>query len=70
MNHAFVHRERGSLPAVRIFDGEAERSAFWRINGYRTRLVIWSAEEWAGLEERPADAQFHPIGVWCAIRID
>jgi hypothetical protein len=42
----------------------------WRINGYPASLMIWSAAEWEGLQVRPADAQFHPLGVWCALRLD
>ena len=41
---------------------------FWRINGFRARLMVWTAEEWEKLEPRPADAQYHPSGVWCALR--
>ncbi len=42
----------------------------WRINGYPARLLIWSAEEWEHLESRPIDAQYHPFGVWCALRLE
>ncbi len=42
----------------------------WRINGYPATLMIWSAAEWEGLQDRPSDAQFHPMGVWCALRLD
>jgi hypothetical protein len=45
-------------------------AAFWRINGFRARLVVWTADEWEKLERRPPDAQFHPSGVWCALRLD
>ncbi|MDG3005143.1 hypothetical protein [Paludisphaera mucosa] len=41
----------------------------WRINGHPARLLIWSLEEWEHLEVRPIDAQFHPFGVWCALRL-
>jgi hypothetical protein len=43
---------------------------FWRINGFRARLLIWTVEEWEKLEPRPTDAQYHPSGVWCALRLD
>ncbi|QEH36979.1 hypothetical protein OJF2_55640 [Aquisphaera giovannonii] len=64
---------RGRRPGetfLRVFDpGHGiEKSARWRINGYEVRLVIWSPDEWADLQERPIDAQFHPSGVWCALR--
>ena len=42
----------------------------WRINGHPARLLIWTTEEWERLEQRPTDAQFHPFGVWCALRIE
>jgi hypothetical protein len=45
-------------------------TAGWRINGYAARLVIWSPEEWEKLEVRPLDAQYHPFGVWCALRLE
>jgi hypothetical protein len=44
-------------------------AAGWRINGHPARLLIWSLEEWEGLDIRPIDAQFHPFGVWCALRL-
>lgn len=45
-------------------------AAGWRINGYAAQLVIWSPEEWEDLDVRPMDAQFHPFGFWCALRIE
>jgi hypothetical protein len=47
-----------------------ERASFWRINGHRAKLVIWTRDEWENMETPPSDAQFHPAGVWCALRID
>ncbi len=47
-----------------------EPAAFWRINGYRTRLLVWTQEEWERLETPPSDAQYHPTGVWCALRLE
>jgi hypothetical protein len=46
------------------------RAVFWRINGYRAKLLVWTAEEWEELEARPSDAQLHPSGVWCALRLE
>lgn len=43
---------------------------YWRINGYPARIIVWTAEEWARLEEPPQDAQYYPCGVWCALRLD
>ena len=44
--------------------------AYWRINGYRASILIWTTEEWDRLTDRPVDAQFFPCGVWCALRLD
>jgi hypothetical protein len=46
------------------------RAAFWRINGFRASLLIWTLDEWEKMESPPADAQYHPCGVWCALRLD
>jgi hypothetical protein len=46
------------------------QAAYWRINGHRARLLIWSPAEWEQMATRPLDAQFHPAGVWCALRIE
>ncbi len=45
-------------------------AVFWRINGFRARLLVWTVEEWEKMDARPVDAQFHPSGVWCALRLD
>jgi hypothetical protein len=42
----------------------------WRINGYRAAILIWTAEEWERLKDRPPDAQRYPCGVWCALRME
>jgi hypothetical protein len=47
-----------------------ERATFWWINGYRARLLVWTREEWDNMETPPPDAQFHPAGIWCALRMD
>jgi hypothetical protein len=58
--------------AIHIFQPAAQeaQTVFWRINGFRTKLVIWSIEQWESLEARPTDAQYHPSGFWCALRVD
>lgn len=62
----------GSGPGLRLyFHSHPESGAvFWRINGFRAKLVVWTADEWEKLESRPDDAQFHPSGIWCALRLD
>ena len=55
---------------IRPESGPEPRAAFWRINGYRAKLLIWTLEEWEKLESPPPDAQFHPCGIWCALRLD
>jgi hypothetical protein len=44
--------------------------ARWLINGFPATVVIWTQEQWAALEDRPSDAQLHPTGVWCALRME
>jgi hypothetical protein len=68
-------RSRGfSAPrsSLRLYaeTGPDSQVAFWRINGYRAKLLIWTADEWNKLKDRPGDAQYHPKGVWCSLRID
>jgi len=53
-----------------IRPGPETGSIDWKTNGFRTRLLVWTAEEWENPEVRPTDAQFHPCGVWCALRIE
>jgi hypothetical protein len=70
-----TRRPRGSAsqPSVIRFKSPnfaASRSACWRINGHPARLLIWSVEEWERLPERPPDAQYHPYGFWCALRLE
>ena len=47
-----------------------EHATFWWINGYRARLLVWTQEQWESMETPPSDAQLHPAGVWCALRMD
>ena len=49
---------------------EIASSARWLINGFPATILIWTAEEWARLTDRPQDAQHIPNGIWCALRID
>jgi hypothetical protein len=58
--------------SLRLFlhSGPESGSVFWRINGFRAKLLVWTSEEWNNLDTRPVDAQFHPSGVWCALRLD
>jgi hypothetical protein len=44
-------------------------TAYWRIDGFRAAIIIWTVEEWESLKVRPLDAQLHPCGVWCALRV-
>ncbi len=60
---------RGDLRLVLNRSSESA-AVFWRINGFRVRLMVWTVEEWENLELRPADAQYHPSGIWCALRVD
>jgi hypothetical protein len=42
----------------------------WLINGFPANVLIWTLDQWANLNERPSDAQYHPNGVWCALRME
>ena len=42
----------------------------WLINGFPAIVIIWTQEQWADLKDRPSDAQLHPTGVWCALRME
>jgi hypothetical protein len=45
-------------------------TAHWRINGHVATLHVWTDDAFRELTERPADAQYFPCGVWCALRVD
>ena len=60
-------------PTLRIYrTAELDETAgsHWRINGHPATIYIWTAEEWERLESRPVDAQRHPSGAWCVLRMD
>ena len=42
----------------------------WLINGFPATVQIWTEEQWAALSDRPSNAQYHPFGVWCALRLE
>jgi hypothetical protein len=50
--------------------GADSGAVLWRINGFRARLLVWTVEEWEKLEYHPIDAQYHPSGIWCALRLE
>lgn len=66
-----VHPIATTRLSLGLFDPPSTdtNAACWRINGYRATIVIWTAEEWERLPERPADAQYYACGVWCALRL-
>jgi hypothetical protein len=49
---------------------EIASSARWLINGFPATILVWTAEEWARLTDRPKDAQQYPNGTWCVLRIE
>jgi hypothetical protein len=49
---------------------EVNGSAGWLINGFPAKVLIWTAEEWSRLTDRPIDAQPYQDGIWCALRMD
>jgi hypothetical protein len=50
--------------------GPGVSTVCWRINGFRANLLVWTQDEWATMDARPSDAQFHPSGVWFALRME
>ena len=62
--------DSGSRQCLEADENFEEPAAFWRINGHRARLVVWTSEEWTRLKSPPSDAQYHPAGVWCALRVE
>lgn len=42
----------------------------WFINGFPATVLIWTQEQWATLADPPSDAQPHPDGFWCALRME
>ena len=49
---------------------ELTNSARWLINGFPATILVWTADEWSKLIDRPRDAQPVANGTWCALRID
>ncbi len=48
----------------------ARNASYWRINGFPATILVWTQDEWERMEVRPSDAQYHPCGIWCALRVD
>jgi hypothetical protein len=44
---------------------------YWRINGYRAAMLVWTDAEFERLAtyERPADAQHFSCGIWAVLRM-
>ena len=60
-------------PRFSLFDPHLPTSSSgvrWLINGFPAIVIIWTQEQWADLQDRPSDAQLHPTGVWCALRME
>jgi hypothetical protein len=59
-------------PPLRIHtppEENADRQTTWKINGWPVNVVIWTADEWARLHEKPP-AQYYPdLGLWCALKV-
>jgi len=49
---------------------EVASTTCWLINGFPATILIWSADEWARLIDRPEGAQQFPNGIWCVLRVD
>jgi len=66
------HVDQAITPRAALYcpPDAGRHTARWRVNGYGATIIVWTAEEWEGLLERPDDAQFYACGVWCALRMD
>jgi hypothetical protein len=42
----------------------------WKINGFPASVLVWSAEEWSRLANRPEDAQRSKDGSYHSLRMD
>jgi hypothetical protein len=44
---------------------------YWRVNGYRAAMLVWTDDEFERLAayERPADAQHFSCGIWAVLRM-
>ena len=60
---------RSQLQLHRPAEGVAN-STRWLINGFPATVLIWSAEEWARMIDRPEHAQQSPSGLWCLLKFD
>lgn len=60
---------RGTLK-LHIPADDRANSARWLINGFPATILVWTADEWSRLTDRPRDAQQVANGTWCALRID
>lgn len=69
---SFAHHPNQSGNPLTVYHPPADEinTTRWRINGYLATIVIWTAEEWERLAERPPDAQYVSCGIWCALRMD
>jgi len=48
----------------------SRNASYWRINGFPATILVWTQDEWERMDVHPSDAQYHPCGIWCALRID
>lgn len=72
MSKSAASKRQADEAAIRLHQplGDERNTAYWRVNGYPARVIVWTVAEWERLVERPTDAQFLPCGLWCVLRID
>ncbi len=70
--HSLNRNRCREVNGLKLYQPSVQESqiARWKINGYFASIIIWTAEEWNQLEERPEDAQYYPCGIWCALRLE
>jgi hypothetical protein len=60
-------RERPRPPG----EPRARDVVYWRVNGYRAAMLVWTDAEFELLpaRERPGDAQHFSCGIWAVLRM-
>jgi hypothetical protein len=66
-----VHRPEPDLRRRPPAKAPGMEVVYWRINGYRAAMLVWTDSEFERLPawERPADAQHFSCGIWAVLRM-
>jgi hypothetical protein len=66
-----IHRPEPEQRRPQPAEGRVQDVVYWRVNGYRAAMLVWTDEEFERLLpwERPADAQHFSCGIWAVLRM-